>query len=568
MAGPIVRALSTALPREEIVYGNPVMTSIVRAPVAGPVRFGPNGPENNRTAVHVEHVLAFASEHYDYWARELGVLRDAWPWAFWGENLTLDGLDETRLRIGDHVRCGEVVFEVSGPRTPCYKLSWRLGQDVGILRRLSASGLVGVYLRVVTPGSVRAGDEVAIAPMGRTGVTVAEVARMIGDLGAEELPTARAAMAVRELGDTSRQALGYRVNHLEDLIRVRQHRWQGWRPFRIAELRREGRDAMSVALVAEDGAPIAPFRAGQHISVRLPGTPSVVRTWSLSDFEPHPTRYRITVRRQEGPGSRWLNDVAQVGDVVEVRAPAGRFVLDRSSFHRVVLISAGIGMTPLLSMLRAHVGRGADAPAVHWLQSTSDWDATFHAGEVDALLRQFARATRQVHVTGQDGTGDRTGRITHADLAEILRTPFPSADGAIVEPGRYSHFYVCGPKPFNAMVVEALRDLGVPEGEIFTEIFSAERTATSRTRPARVTFAASGISVDWNPDEDLTLLELAEAAGIDAPFSCRAGRCGACAATLLSGTLAYDPAPEIHLEPPTYLTCCTRPATHAVSLDL
>ncbi|WP_294392646.1 MOSC domain-containing protein [uncultured Sphingomonas sp.] len=572
---PVVRALSTALPREEIIYGKPVFTSIVRDPVVGPIHFGPSGPDNNRTAVHIEHVLAFNSAHYDHWTRALGLERAAWPWAFWGENLTLEELDETRLCIGDIVRCGEAVFEVSGPRTPCFKLSWRLDQEVSFLKRLVASGLVGVYLRVKTPGMVKAGDPVSIEPAGRTTITVAQVARMIGDLHVDELPVAQEVLKVRELGDTSRQLLGYKINLLEDVLRTRQNRWQGWRAFRIAGLERQGHDAVAVTLVAADGKPIAPFRAGQHIAVQLPTMPPVVRSWSLSEFEPYPNRYRITVKRQEGPGSRWLNDEAAVGDVVQVRAPAGRFVLDRSSFHRVVLVSAGVGMTPLLSMLRAHVLRGADAPAVHWLHSTTDASATFHADEVDDLLAQARLAVRQVHFTRnvEDDhvrTADRLGRISVAELEEILLTPFASPDGAISEPGEYSHFYVCGPRSFNDMVIGSLKALGVEQDQIFAEAFGVapRGSAASGISSSQVIFARSGIVADWDASEDLTLLELAESVGVDVPFSCRFGRCGTCAVPVLTGSTRYDPVPDVPVDPGQCLTCCARPSTPALTLNL
>ena len=570
----VVRALSTALPRDEIIYGKLVHTSIVRDPVAGPVYFGEGGPENSRTAVHIEHVLAFGSQHYDYWARELGVPRDAWPWAFWGENITLDVLDEATLCIGDIVRLGPVVLEVTGPRTPCFKLSWRLGQGQDFLKRLVASGRVGVYLRVKEPGYLSVGDPVSIEPAGKTTITVAQVARMIGELPVAELPTARELVKVRELGTTTRTMIGYKINFLDDAIRCRAHRWPGWRRFRIAGLQREGRDATSVMLVAEDGKPIAPYRAGQHVTAKLPGTPPIIRSWSISEFEAYPNRYRITVRCGEGAGSHWINDAAQVGDIVQLRAPSGRFVLDRSSFCRVVFVSAGVGITPLLSMLRAHVLREDAAAAVHWLHSGSDSSTALHAAEVDDLLGQFRLSTRQVHFTRPSVTDDpasfeRTGRITREHLEEILLSTFSAADSDVIEPGEYSQFYVCGPADFNADMVASLLDLGVEPDKIFTEKFGAVASARpGRTAPASVRLERSGVTIEWDPEEGLTLLELLESAGIDAPFSCRAGNCGTCETALIAGQVDYGPVPEVPLGPGRCLTCCARPASETLTLDL
>lgn len=572
----VVRALSTALPKEQIIHGKPVYTSIVRDPVDGPVFFGERGPENNRTAVHTEQVLAFSSEHYEYWTRELGVPRSAWPWAFWGENITLDGLDETSLCIGDIVRVGDVIFEVTAPRTPCFKLSWRLGQDQAFLKRLVASGLVGIYLRVKTPGYLKTGDAVSVKPAGKTSITVAQVARMIGDLRLDDLPRARETVRVRELGDMARMLLGHRINSLEDATRCQAHRWQGWRPFRIDKLTREGREATSVLLVPEDGQSIAPYRAGQHLAVKLPGPSPLVRTWSISDFAPYPDRYRITVKRGEGPGSRWIADEARVGDVIDLRAPGGRFVLDRSSFFRVVLISAGVGITPMLSMLRAHALRGMEAPAVHWLHSATDSTVALHAREIDETLGQNALFKRQVHFTRPSeadaaSSYDRTGRITPADLAEILRSPFPAGGGAVTVPGEYSHFYVCGPESFNKMVIDTLVDLGLDRSLIFAEQFgraSTGRSRQSRTERASIRFEQSGLTLEWDPEEDLTLLELAESAGIDAPFSCRTGNCGTCEVALITGRVEYDPQPTMPTEPSRCLTCCARPSSSCVAVDL
>ena len=571
----LVRALSTALPSEQMVYGKPISTSIVRDPVSGPIHFGETGPENNRTAVHTEHVLAFGSERYDFWTRELGIEREAWPWAYWGENLTLDGLDETALHVGDIVQVGDVTFEVTGPRTPCFKLSWRLGQGMDFLRRLSASGYVGVYLRVKAPGHIRAGDKVSYTTTGKSNVSVAKIAQMIGELRAEDMDDACQVLRAEGFGDITRMLLANKVNHLEDVLRCQAHRWDGWRAFRIAEIQREGAGANAVSLVPEDGAPVAPFRAGQHVTVKLPTTPGIIRTWSLSAFAPYPDRYRITVKRASGSGSQWIADQARVGDIVELRAPGGRFVLDRASFFRVVLISAGVGITPVLSMLQAHALRGEHAPPLHWLHATEHAGTTIHSDEVDKILATMPSGVRQVHFAapGAHDTPaqfDRSGRMSPTDLEAVVRTPYTVAGGKVTLPGEASHFYVCGPAGFMTMVTDALVALGIERGQIFSEQFAATPVVAgdSLAKPARVHFTRSDKTVDWNPAENLTLLELAESVGIDAPFSCRSGACGSCESGLGDGELSYASPPAVPLLPARCLTCCARPASPLVCVDL
>ena len=124
-----VVAVSVAEPSWQDIGGRPVFTSIVRAASDRPVRFAAGGPDGNATAVHTEEVFACFAEHYDHWAARLGIDRAAWGACHWGENLMLAGLpDEAALHVGDRLRVGEALLEVTSPRIPCFKLSWRLGQ--------------------------------------------------------------------------------------------------------------------------------------------------------------------------------------------------------------------------------------------------------------------------------------------------------------------------------------------------------------------------------------------------------------------------------------------------------
>ncbi len=572
-----VVAVSVALPQIQKIGDREVLTSIVREASAGPLRFSDSGLEGNRPAVHLEHVLAFTASHYRYWQERLGVPADSWPWAFWGENLTLTGLDENHLAVGDRVRIGAALLEITSPRTPCFKLSWRLGQPDSFLKELIRTGWCGIYLRVIEPADIHVGDPVVVERARRTTASVGDVARMISELEVEQLPAAREVLMLPELGTSARMLLGNKVNHFEDQLRCAPNRWKGWRSFRIEELREVASSVKSVRLVPVDGGPVAAFKAGQHLNLRLPG--KITRSWSLSDFEATPTSYRLTVKRGSGPGSAWIHNQAATGEVVEVRAPVGSFTLDRANFKRIVLISGGVGVTPVLSMLKAHVDRGPRAPALVWLHSTINGSTHIHASEVDAALATNPLFARQVHYTQPDpgddpARYDRTGFITRADLERILQTPFRAShhQNAVIHlPGIHSQFYVCGPPAFMAMVHEALLSLGVTEDNIFSETFgpaSAGERRVARTETAIVTFARSGKTVVWDPAEDMTLLELAEEAGLELETSCRSGVCGTCDTRLLSGNVCYFPAP---LDAPALgrcLPCCARPADAEIVLDV
>jgi MOSC domain-containing protein YiiM len=275
------------MPRLVEVHGRPILTSIIRDPAAGAVKFGYGGPEGNRTAVHTEEVLATVSENYDHWARELGVPRESWPYAYWGENLTISGVNEHRLRIGDRLTIGKsAIFEVTSPRIPCFKLSWRLGQPDSFLSRLIQSGLTGFYLKVLTPGDVIAGDAVVLDSPHPDSITVGDLSRLLHDPSAD-VERLRHALATPGLGRQATGMLAHRIVHLTDGARVRRGRWTGWRRFRVADVIAETDEVRSFKLQSGDSEPIAEYRAGQFLLIRFrtPDGRLMSRPWSLSDYE-------------------------------------------------------------------------------------------------------------------------------------------------------------------------------------------------------------------------------------------------------------------------------------------
>jgi MOSC domain-containing protein YiiM len=316
------------------VRGRDVLTSIVRDQAPGPVTFNRGGPEGNWTAVHTEDVLATIAENYDHWARELGIARDLWPYAFWGENLTISGVSERELRIGDQLAIGsDAVFEITSPRIPCFKLAWRLGQPDSFLGRLTQSGLTGFYLRVLRPGTVSAGAAVVVHVKYPDNITVAELSRMLHD-PAVDVERLRRALATPGLGRQATAMLAHRIVHLTDAARVRRGRWTGWRRFSVASVSSDALDVRSYVLRPVDGQPLAEYRAGQFLSVRVRAADGrlIARPWSLSDYEEGGRSYRLTIRRSaSGHGSAFMHCRVNAGDEVDVKNPAGAFVLDRST---------------------------------------------------------------------------------------------------------------------------------------------------------------------------------------------------------------------------------------------
>jgi ferredoxin-NADP reductase len=232
----------------------------------------------------------------------------------------------------------------------------------------------------------------------------------------------------------------------------------------VVEKRRESDDVVSFVLASRDGGPLADFEAGQHLPIELdpPDTGPLRRTYSLSNG-PGEGRYRISVKRQpRGAASRYLHDAVEVGAILPARVPSGAFVLDHGE-KPVVLVSAGIGVTPMLSMLHALVARGEERP-VWFVHGARDGRHHALADEVRELAARSDAV--ELHVAySRPGEGDREGRDYHSEGrvdAELLASLLPDFD---------AEFYLCGPMAFMADVQAGLERRGVSPERIHSESF-------------------------------------------------------------------------------------------------
>ena len=332
-----------------------------------------------------------------------------------------------------------------------------------------------------------------------------------------------------------------------------------WRPLRIAKIVDEARAIRSFHFEAADGGTLPAYEAGQHLTLRvaLPdGDAPTIRSYTLSDA-PGASHYRITVKR-EGRMSAWLHDHARAGMTLDAQMPRGRFTFDVASPRPAVLVSAGIGITPMIAMLRRALAD--DAPSrrvvfVHGARDTSDRPFA-------AALTRIADADPRVSLhwfdsqPQRDGAA-RPGRIDIAQLKRIL--PFDDYD-----------FYLCGPSAFMRDLYDGLRVLNVPDERIRFEAFGPSSVVRSATRAAGaplaasmpVVFRRSARDAAWTP-ADGTLLEFAEGQGVAVPSECRSGSCGTCATRVLSGAVDYVQSHDAAIEPGCALLCVARPAEGA-----
>lgn len=342
-----------------------------------------------------------------------------------------------------------------------------------------------------------------------------------------------------------------------------------WRPFRIKKTVQESRSIRSFHLEPADGYDAAPFKAGQHLPIQLdiPREDSpIIRTYTLSTA-PSDGYYRISVKREDqGLASRHLHDNLREGDVIRARAPAGNFVMDASERRPAVLIAAGVGITPMLSMLRHIVfeGKRTRRTRPSWLFhiAKNSGERAFD-NEAIELAEAAPEAIKIVRLASEADPEELPGTAIGRLSAEVL--------SAVLPLNNYD-FYLCGPPGFMQHAYDALISLGVTDGHILAEAFgpaslkrqeseTAEETAKIEPAdaPVSVSFLASSKEARWEP-EGGTLLDLAEQRGLNPEHSCRSGSCGSCAVKLLSGSVAYPNKPSAIIGEGEVLICSAVPA--------
>jgi ferredoxin-NADP reductase/MOSC domain-containing protein YiiM len=548
-----VVSLNVGGPREVAWEGKTVRTAIWKSAVDDRRmvrRINIDGDDQaDRLAHGGEHRAVFVYQlgSYRYWERELG--RDDFAFGQFGENFTVEGLPDDEVCVGDRYRIGGALFEVTQPRVTCYRVGIRM-DDPRMPSLLVAHHRPGFYLRVLEEGEVGAGDAIVKVADGPERMTIADIDGLLYLPGktTERLERALRIPALSE---------GWKGS-FRDLLATpvpAPPAWPGFRPLRVAAVRRESASVVSFTL---DGSADAP--PGSYLTVRVDAG---VRSYSLSDV----AALRISVKR-DGAVSSYLQEHVAAGDELEVAAPRGSFVL-RAGERPVVLISAGVGATPVLAMLHALVRERSSRP-VWWLHGARNAAEHAFADEVDALLAALPDAHRLVAYSRPepgDAGYDVAGRLGAAALAGV------PAD---------ADYYVCGPAGFMGAIAEALTAHGVASARVATETFGAAavhrsgivRDAAREPHPPdgtagagpAITFAKSRLTVAWD-DRFPSLLDLAEACDVPVGFGCRNGVCHNCESGLLSGSVAYDPDP---LEPPAagrVLVCCSTPGSE-LTLDL
>jgi ferredoxin-NADP reductase len=359
----------------------------------------------------------------------------------------------------------------------------------------------------------------------------------------------------------------------------KQLTWNGYRKFRVSKKVLECHEVYSFYLSPHDSKPVPLFKPGQFLTfqLNLPGQPKpVVRCYSLSD-SPHPEKsYRVTIKKACAPGdkagiphglaSTFFCETLKEGDIIDVKAPSGQFFLDLTKPDPVVLISGGVGITPMLSMMNAIIESGSNREVWFFFGARNGRD---HIQK--QYLDQVAANHKNIHIQvcySAPAEGDVAGRDYHHASrvsVELFKSLLPSNN---------YRYYLCGPGPFMKSITDGLKEWGVPDEHVFFEAFGpatvkrvpssqTERMLKTAVEQLKVTFSKSGKSTMWTPSLT-SLLDLAEQNGVKVESGCRAGSCGSCLVAIKSGGVEYVGNHGAPPEDGSCLTCIARPKTDLV----
>ena len=345
-------------------------------------------------------------------------------------------------------------------------------------------------------------------------------------------------------------------------------RGSAWHPLRVSRMVDESSVIRSFYLDPTDDAGLTANLAGQHLPIRVQpdaDASPVIRTYTLSSAASDGS-YRISVKRERLVSS-YLHDNIAVGDLIEARPPAGSFTIDAAERRPAVLMAAGVGITPILAMVRHVVYEGLRTrrarPTIVFYAARNKAERAFDA-ELRDLAEQAGGAVRIIRLL-EDADGATQGTdyeaIGRIDM-DLLRSVLGFDD---------YDFLMCGPPPFMQAIYNGLRSLNIADHRIYAEAFgpaslkrqidkaNAAPLPPAATKPVAVAFTSSGKEARWTPDSG-SLLDLAEARGLTPEFNCRGGSCGTCRTKVLAGAVTYAQQPAFETEGNEVLICCAVPA--------
>ena len=577
-------SVNVGLPRDIEWKGRIVHTGIWKNPVHGRCRvrrlnldgdgqgdLGGHGGEQRA-------VFVYQIESCGYWRKQLN--RTDFVYGQFGENFTIEGLADDAVCIGDRYRIGSALFEITQPRVTCYRVGIRINEP-RMPALLTSSGRPGFYFRVLQEGDVGAGDEIVKVGEAKERMTVAEINALLyfSDHARDQLERALRIEALSPGWRGSFEALlkNPSSGNAGLVPEAAAHpAAPGFQPLVVTAIDQESADVLSLTMKNPDGHPLPTPLPGQYVVLRLQPSARApfFRSYSLSG-PASPQRYRISMKVEpNGAGGTFLRNYVRIGDTLEVSSPRGSFILNTGD-RPVLLISAGIGATPVLAMLHS-LAAARSTRQVLWLHAARDRDHNPFAAEVRRLVPAL-RHGRSYVCFSRPGPLDKIGEEFDA-MGRLSQSMFEAAGVP-----RDADVYLCGPNRFMADMKEALLTFGIEPERIHIEIFNGSEPMTpgvvhaaarsphlpkdDKATGPLVSFARSGIAAHWNPSAYQSILELAEACDVPVRWSCRTGVCHSCESGLVCGDVVYGPEPLDKPADGNILVCCSQPIRDTV-IDL
>jgi ferredoxin-NADP reductase/MOSC domain-containing protein YiiM len=573
-------SVNVSIPKEVSYKGKIIRTGIFKEPVEGRVNVTSLNIEGDGQADQIAHggeqraILVYSIENYKYWETELN--RNDFTMGQFGENFTVEGMLDENIHVGDRFRVGTALLEVSQPRVTCYKLAMKMGVE-GFYNQILQSNRPGFYFRVLEEGEVGAGDMIEKAHEDPVGMSIVEMNRLLY-FDKDNLDGAREALTIKALSPGWRISFEDRLTKAKSSAKIKEN----YQTFVVKKKVPESNTITSFYLEPKNGKQLPPFLPGQFLPLKLEiqgQYKPAYRTYSISS-SPNPKYYRLTIKRELAPPNRpdlypgvssnFFHDEVVPGTELLTKSPRGKFYLDPNRESPVVLLSAGVGVTPLISMLDAIVESGVKRPTwfVHGARNSNEHAMCSHVRVLQEENENVNVHIRYSKPLPEDIKGTDFDDVGHVDI-ELLKELLPDKE---------FDFYICGPTPFMQSLFNGLIDWGISGDKIHYEFFGPASLLKDRSKIStekrvaaaseccgeiEVTFSGSGLKTNWNNSFD-SILDLAEASGLSPDYSCRSGICHTCVSKLNDGEVEYFEEPLNPPDPGYVLICCSKPKTNVV----
>jgi MOSC domain-containing protein YiiM/ferredoxin-NADP reductase len=517
----------------------PFQSAISKAPLAGPVEITVDGIKSDQHAYppHIspdKALLHYCTKHYDEWKKELPASEPLFKPGGFGENLFSAEVSEKNLCIGDRIAIGNVIVEVSEPRTPCAKLNHRF-EVKDMAKRTQTLLRTGWLYRIIKPGIVQAGDMVRLLERPYPEWTVARIMYYLFiDRKDSEMMKQIAELPPLgwEVKDKfkARLATGMAEDENARMYGGNEVKMDLWSEYRLVEKRQETSTVKAFVLEAVDDVPSpVPIEPGSHVRLKLGG--KTVRAYSVVGGDSKRFELGIALSSESRGGSKHLHEQAKVGDILTVGRITTSFPLVADADEHII-IAGGIGITAFL-------------PAFKYLQQKKQKFHLHyaHGGEVPFVS--------QINSLGPDATIYDKTRGQRLDVSAIISR---TQDG--------SHIYTCGPERLMDDVVVTAKNQGVPDSSVHLEQF----TVTVGGDPFTAELKESKKTIEVGATE--SLLDALRAIGMDIDSSCEVGNCGTCKVDVCSGKIEHKGTGLLESEKSDTMLSCVSRGVGTIVLDL